>query len=49
MADALLTIDCGNTTIACRDDDGALWSTETAAPDFATLKDFVGADSARTT
>jgi len=49
LADALLTIDCGNTTIACRDDAGALWSTETAAPDFATLRDFVGAGSAQST
>jgi type III pantothenate kinase len=41
VARALLTIDCGNSTIRCRDDDGAVWQTASPAPDFATLDAFV--------
>ncbi|MCK5945556.1 MAG: type III pantothenate kinase [Planctomycetes bacterium] len=42
MTRALLTIACGNSTIRCRDDGGAAWSTGSRRPDFATLAAFVG-------
>lgn len=47
MASALLTVDCGNTTIRCLDDAGASWSTPTSAPDFSSLAAFVGASAPR--
>ena len=47
MARALLTVDCGNSTITCRDGAGGAWSTASAAPDFTSLADFVGADGDR--
>ena len=42
MARALLTIDCGNSTIRCRDGAGAVWQTSSRQPDFATFAAFVG-------
>ena len=44
MVRALLTVDCGNSTITCRDDVGAAWSTPSAAPDFESLRGYVGED-----
>ena len=48
MADALLTIDCGNSTIECRDDRGAVFTTPSAAPDLEALPAFVCAGAAPT-
>lgn len=45
MARPLLTVDCGNSTIQCRDGAGRRWSSDRAAPDFRGLEAFVG-DSA---
>ena len=38
----LLTIDCGNSTIRCRRQDGAFWSTSSREPNFDGLSTFVG-------
>ena len=43
----LLTIDCGNSTIRCRRNDGVVWSTLSNSPDFASLPEFVGPEAAR--
>lgn len=42
-AQRLLTVDCGNSTISCRRDDGGLWTTASTSPDFAGLGAFVTA------
>ncbi|MEC9048835.1 MAG: type III pantothenate kinase [Planctomycetota bacterium] len=47
MADALLTVDCGNSTISCLDDAGQRWSTSSRGPDFSSLAAFVGARAPR--
>ncbi|MEC9047261.1 MAG: type III pantothenate kinase, partial [Planctomycetota bacterium] len=47
MADALLTVDCGNSTIQCLDDAGQRWSTSSRAPNFSSLAAFVGARAPR--
>lgn len=44
MVRALLTVDCGNSTITCHDDVGGVWSTASTAPDFASLADFVAGE-----
>ncbi len=44
MVRALLTVDCGNSTITCCDDVGGAWSTASVAPDFASLADFVAGE-----
>lgn len=43
----LLTIDCGNSTIRCRRDDGLVWATDSTRPDFASLATFVGSRATR--
>ena len=47
MARALLTVDCGNSTVQCRDDAGRLWSTPSGAADFSSLAEFVGPTAPR--
>lgn len=47
MVSALVTVDCGNSTIACRDAAGARWSTQSAAPDFASLSGFLRGGATR--
>jgi len=43
----LLTIDCGNSTIRCRRDDGSIWATDSGSPDFGSLAEFVGGQATR--
>lgn len=40
-AQRLLTIDCGNSTIRCRRDDGGIWTTASTSPDFGDFAEFV--------